>query len=615
LARRAKAALAALTLAIMLPPTAASAQPASITGLNREVFASLERAGNWLMSNQNPDGTFSVQMDHVTPGYQDALLLGCAAMMLLDTYRLTKNATYLEAAERTLDLLTEWQQGDGSWGSRTHYTVGGVYYPIAAFAKHELYTHSGRYTEPLRMAVDKLISSVGEWNPKVHYIFEVGEYAYALLLAWRATGEEDYADVAESWIDFLTSRSAFDHSWGAWNTLVSGVGPQGMWDAVLPTLPLLLVEDDDLLSLANESAQYALKRLSSDEPGAFVASAVVSGSEGALLDDVYTDTENAYTHFSGEFLLLATIVGLDDQAERTAEWLMSMQSREGGFYFRRSPNGSIDDRIFLWDSFWAFFGLYEFLCKRLVSVAEVKLYEAESAVGEVGASGADTSVAENLLNRARQALQEEDYVEALLLAEQINGTLVESLTALESIYVAENLLREADRAGINVTDLRNSLSAAKEAYLSGNYTLTMEIARAVTKTANISVTQLRDQAKAMVMGAVAAIERAKSMGSDVSKAQAYLAVAEEALSSGLFSEAIRMAAVAKDLAEAAAEGGASEEPQQSALKVVLPLAAAGGAAAGMGVILTRRRREKIADRSRREREDILDKYVVLVEEG
>ncbi len=601
---------------IMLPHTAVSAQPASVTGLNREIFVSLKRVGDWLVSHQNPDGTFSVQMDHVTPGYQDALLLGCAAIMLLDTYRLTKDATYLEAAERTLDLLAEWQQGDGSWGSRTHYTIGGVYYPIAAFAKHELYTHSGRYSEPLRMAVDKLISSVGEWNPKVHYIFEVGEYAYALLLAWRATGEEEYANVAENWIDFLTSRSAFDHGWGAWNTLVSGVGPQGMWDAALPTLPLLLVEDHDLLSLANESAHYALKKLSSGEPGAFVASAGVPESERALLDDVYTDTENAYTHFSGEFLLLATIVGLDDEAERTAEWLMSMQSPEGGFYFRKAPNGSIDDRVFLWDTFWAFFGLYEFLCKRLGDVAKDKLYEAESAVSEVKDRGADTSVAENLLNRARQALQEGDSVEALLLIEQINGTLVESLSALDNIYTAEDLLREADRAGINVTDLRNSLSAAKEAYFSGNYTLAMEIARAVSKTANISLTQLRDQAEAMVMEAVAAIERAKSIGSDVGKAQTYLDMAEEAFSSGLFSEAIRMAAVAKDLAEAAAESWSSEEPQQSVLRVALPLAAAGGAAAaGVAVILTRRRREEVVERPGREAEDILDKYVMLVEEG
>ncbi len=600
--------------ALMLTPTVLAAQPVELGDFDESIMQSLIRTGNWLLFHQNPDGTFSVSMDHVSPGYQDALLLGCAAIILLDTYRLTKEPAYLEAAERTLDLLVEWQQGDGSWGARTRYTVGGVYYPLAAFAKHEIYTKSGRYVEPLRLAAQKLISSVGEWQPKTQYVFEVGEYTYVLLLAWRATGEEDYRVVAERWIHFLSSRAAFDHSQGAWNTFISGIGPQGMWDAALPALPLLVIEDEALFPLANKSARWALKKLSAGEPGAFVAATEVPPHRRALVDAVYTDTANAYSHFSGEFLLLATILGLEEEAESTATWLMSMQAPSGGFYFRKHSDGSIDDRVFLWDSFWAFFGLYEYLMRRLEEVARLKLSAVEEEISLVASQGADTSVARELLDEAMTALGEEDYVEVLRLTDSINRSLSESLDAFIELGAAESILRKAERGGVNVTDLQSSLSIAKGAYIAGNYTQALELARAVFTAANLSLSELRRQAESAVLEAKAAVEQAASLGIDVSSAQSYLAMAEDALSVELFSEAIHMAAVARDLA-LASMASAPPPTQAGGLglgALAIPLAIAVGAAAvAISLALLRR---KPTPREVKPLEDILDKYVILVEE-
>ena len=600
--------------ALVLTPTALAAQPVELSDFDESIMQSLIKTGNWLLFHQNPDGSFSVSMDHVSPGYQDALLLGCAAIILLDTYRLTREPSYLEAAERTLDLLVEWQQGDGSWGARTHYTVGGVYYPLAAFAKHEIYTKSGRYVEPLHLAAQKLISSVGEWQPKIQYTFEVGEYTYVLLLAWRATGEEDYRVVAERWIYFLSSKAAFDHGQGAWNTLISGVGPQGMWDAALPALPLLVIEDEVLFSLANKSARWALKKLTAGEPGAFVAATEVPSHQRALVDAVYTDTTNAYPHFSGEFLLLATILGLKEEAESTAIWLMSMQAPSGGFYFRKHPDGSIDDRVFLWDSFWAFFGLYEYLMRRLREVARLKLSAVEEEISQVASQGADTSVARDLLGEALIALGEEDYVEVMRLADSINRSLSESLAAFIELGAAENILRRAENEGVNVTDLRSSLSTAKGAYLAGNYTQALELARAVFTAANLSLSELRRQAESAVLEAKAAVEQAASLGINVSSAQSYLAMAEDALSVNLFSEAIRMAAVARDLA-LASMGTAPPPTQAGGLSLgalAIPLAVAAGAAAvAVSLALLRR---KPTPKEVKPLEDILDKYVILVEE-
>lgn len=598
-------ALLAVTLILLAIPNSAG----TALGNAEDLLMSIVRVADWLVNNQNPDGTFNLKMSYRNGYYQDALILGCAAIVLLDAYHITDDTRYLEAANLTLTLLAEWQELEGDWSSRSHYAAGGVYYPIMAFAKFQIYTNNDVFMENMLRAADSLIRLAEEKSIRHYYVFEMGERSYALLLVWKATNITRYKGVARRWIRFL-EEEAFDHEAGAWNTRIDGKGPQGMWDAVLPALPLLASNYIVLRELANRSFFWALENLSSFEPGAYTPSS--PAGEISLSDEVYRDEVNAYPHFVAEFLILASILGREAEAREAAEWLLSMQAPDGGFYFRKRPDGSIEREEYVWDSFWVAFGLYTYLQMRMPEELGSLISLMTSEVQTAEFSGVDTTLCRYYLSMAQECLNLGKYLKALDYIQMANNTLASSRKTLETINEVESMISQAKMSGANVTEAENKLSQALEHYRSGDYEKGLELALEAEKIANLSLMEIKSEANRILNETRSLIDERAATGMNVTEAEILLEEAFRLFSQGNYSGAIEVAKMAQESAMAVSSAGEGN-------KMIVTIGGIIGVAAlsTLGVLVFRRREARKRELEMREFmekfEELLDKYVVLTE--
>jgi len=508
-----------------------------------DLICSMIGVADWLVENQNPGGTFNLKMSDTHEDYQDALILGCAAIVLLDAYKITGDIKYLEAANLTLSLLSSWQEADGEWTSHSRYAAGGAYYPIIAFSKFKIYTNSSAYMDTTLKAADSLIEDE-EGSVRYFYIFEMGERSYALLLVWKATNISRYKSVVDGWVSFL--QEAFNYKIGAWNTRVDGKGPQGMWDAVLPALPLLAYDYDKLRELANRSLCWATRNLKAFEAGAYIACS--PRGEISLSDQVYRDKVNAYTHFTAEFLILASILGKEAEAEEAASWLISMQAPDGGFYFRKSPDGSVDRREYVWDSFWAFFGLYTYLQAKLSKELRNMICEISLEMKDAGEKGANTSLCEHYISIAEEKFNSGEYFTALDYVKMANKTLRSSVKTFEAINKAKFLIYSSKRVGVNVTRAERKLSLALEAYKKGDFESGLELALEAEDIVNSNLMEMKSEANRILEETEELLGEARDLGVNITEADVLLEEALKLYSEGNYSGSIELAKRAQDSA-------------------------------------------------------------------
>ena len=581
-----------------------SAEPVSTK--TEDLLGALIKVADWLVANQNSDGTFNLKMNHLDPEYQDAFILGCAAIILLDTYQITGNARYLEAANLTLTLLSNWQDTDGDWSSHSRYISGGVYYPVVAFAKYQLYTNNNTFMDNIQKAAESLIRLKEKISPQ-SYVFEIGEGAYTLLLTWKVTNSSEYKEAADRLVSQLESKY-FDYKAGAWNTRVDGKGPQGMWDAVLPALPLLVHEYPKLRRLANRSFYWAFRNLRSFEAGAYITCS--PKGEVSLSDDIYRDTESVYSHFTAEFLVLASILG--KEAGETANWLISMQAPDGGFYFRKSPDGSIDRREFVWDSFWAFFGLYTYLQRKLSRELESMISELSSEIRDAEKKGANVSLPKNLLEIANRKLSSEELFSALSYIQKANKTLQASLEAFERINEVQALIVSIEGCGVNVTEAKHELSLALEAYSVGDFENSTKFAAEAEKLANLSIVRTKSEVERILKEVESFLEDAISAGANITKAEVLLKDAKRAYSEGNYTKALELAESAN---ESALEAISSAKSRKKEIFIGAIAATAVLSISVTAIIIWRRHTSKVYEREMKDfmekYENILDKIIVL----
>ncbi len=422
---------------------------------------SVLKSANWLLKNQEGNGEFKAPSARSVKE-NDPLILACASIVLLEAYKLSGEEVFLDGANKTLKLLRNWQNPDGSWSDRSVFLAGGTYYPIVSFAKYEIYTGKRSYRATLTKAVNYLINYAGERGEKQPYLFELAEYIYAVLLAWKATNNESYFKTAKKWISTLIN--GFNSRQGAWFTKKSvegvGWGPQGMWDAALPALIATVYEDDNLTKCLNTSIEWAYKHLLGFEKGAYKPSfleapLILSGKE-------LTDTVNVYPHFSAEFLILSSILS-DKRANETVEWLLSMQAPTGGFFYFKKPTGEIENETYIWDTFWVVQGLSIYLNEKCRREAYVKLKEAEEMVKEAE-KGTNVSQAEKYLIKALNAFKKMNYELSLNYSEAAIKEIEKSEEAYFLIKKAMLYLENTSAAGINTTTFREEIKKEKIKY-------------------------------------------------------------------------------------------------------------------------------------------------------
>ncbi|RLG53735.1 MAG: hypothetical protein DRO00_03140 [Thermoproteota archaeon] len=576
---------------------------------SEDALNSILKVADWLVANQNLDGTFNLEMSHMHSEYQDAMILGCAAIVLLETYQITEDYKYLKAANLTLTLLANWQEIDGDWSSHSRYAAGGVYYPIMAFAKFQIYTGSDFFMDNMIRAAESLIKLAEEKSVRYYYVFEMGERSYALLLVWKATNISRYKKIANKWVRFLVEE-AFDHKAGSWNTRIDGKGPQGMWDVVLPTLPLLVSNYVTLRELANLSFYWALENLSSFEPGAYVPAS--PRGEMVLSNDVYRDQTNAYPHFVAEFLILATVLGRDAEAREAVEWLISMQAPDGGFYFRKNPDGSIDKREYVWDSFWAFFGLHTYLQRKMPEELGSLISEMESQIQTAEAQGINTSIPRKYLMLAQESLNSEKYLKAMNCLQKANRTLKDSSEAFDTINEVKSLISSIKEKGANVSAAELKLGEAINAYNKGDYDACKELALNAENLANLSLLELKLEAFRVLEDVRAFLNETASTGLNLTEAEILFSEALKLYSEGNYTGAIELAKSARQMAIEALSLTEAKKTRFLAVGIIVS-----AIVSILSIVIWRRHEAKRKELEMKEFieefGDVLEKYVILLE--
>ena len=168
----------------------------------------------------------------------------------------------------------------------------------------------------------------------------------------------------------------------------------------------------------------------------------------------------------------------------------------------------------------------------------------QATVTRLRKEGIDTSLAENLLHRARMSLDEGRPVEALQLASQSEGELeradLQRRIAEGSIAAAEASLKRASSDGVISPLASEELSAAKLAFQSREYPPVLEHALLASDALGIAREGHR-RAKDAIGSAERQLKEATEVGADTTPVTTRLDQARHHLESGLYPDATRVA--------------------------------------------------------------------------
>jgi hypothetical protein len=170
--------------------------------------------------------------------------------------------------------------------------------------------------------------------------------------------------------------------------------------------------------------------------------------------------------------------------------------------------------------------------------------------------GSPTTVAENLLSRARQALEEGRAIEALTLAAQSEGEIerVELQTQLArgALQTVEAKLTEAERDGIRAAAAIDQLQKARQAFERTQFPAVFELALEATDQLAVAREQQRRTRDALD-GADRQVKEALELGADVDEVVQTLERARHRAQSGEYPAATQAAREAADMARWAVE--------------------------------------------------------------
>ena len=180
--------------------------------------------------------------------------------------------------------------------------------------------------------------------------------------------------------------------------------------------------------------------------------------------------------------------------------------------------------------------------------ARQEIYRVQEAIARVADTGANVGVPEEALNRARDALRENDHLRAIELAGESEAAAHETLRARQreiegSIPLTAAMVKEARNVGADVTEADRWLEKARVAVTDKDYVLAAELVKRAERAAMQSqhhqiekAMELRrrqvEKAEAIVEEAQPLVDEAYGFGLDVIEARTLLRQARDVLSKG-----------------------------------------------------------------------------------
>ncbi len=188
-------------------------------------------------------------------------------------------------------------------------------------------------------------------------------------------------------------------------------------------------------------------------------------------------------------------------------------------------------------------------------VAKV-LANLQGMVVHVRQDGSQTTIAENLLTRARQALEEGRAIEALTLAAQSEGEIerveLQTQVARAALETVERKLAEAEHDGVRAPTATAHVAKAKHAYQQKQYPNVFELALEAADQLGLAREQQRRTRDALD-AADRQVKEALELGAEIDEVLATLEKARKLAQSGEYPNATHTAREAADMARWAVE--------------------------------------------------------------
>lgn len=351
------------------------------------------RNADWFNSRQTEEGYIDADGDEFYGVRGDATLIGHSVTVRLYANRLTGDARYLESAHHSLEWLARRQDAEGGWKHHAAFTLDGAQCVFEAFNSYRQFTGDRRFDETLVRAADRMVrGTIGEdGRLKLPNIIEIGEYAHFAMLAYKTTGEMRFRRASEAIAAHIMSN--FDENEGFWYPfdrnrrgthgelmILSAVRPvlraatravplrgrlaARLADHMLPIVAapphpqyaMSLMDSELLIDTLDGSCEFpelrrqtgsavawAIEHCRGPFPGTLCESRPTARREQVYPLAVLNDTTMAATWPTT--CLLIAYCGLNDplfrdRAQQIADWLISVQDREGGFFNFQKPDGT-----------------------------------------------------------------------------------------------------------------------------------------------------------------------------------------------------------------------------------------------------------------------------------
>jgi hypothetical protein len=339
----------------------------------------------WFVDREDRKGFIAVPADEYYGVTGDASLVGHAMSVRTRAWVLTGDVRFRESALRSARWLAERQDERGGWHQQAGYALDAAQCVFEGFCTFERLTGDRQFHNVLVKAADRMLSGTvkPDGTLEIGNLIECGEYAHFGFLAWKQTGLARHRAGAEAILRAITDN--FDEHQGYWNTAVEPeINPvlavlkpylnpvlrasvarldlKGKTVAIIsehllplvmrgrgPQYSLGMMDAESLLDTLDGSLEFPRLREQTRRAIVWVESHCRGPVDGSLVESrkvpadlaVYplpaiNDAENASLWPTAAYLL--ALAGMNERhtygerMRRTADWIVSMQDIDGGFW-------------------------------------------------------------------------------------------------------------------------------------------------------------------------------------------------------------------------------------------------------------------------------------------
>ena len=351
--------------------------------------SAIVRNADWFVSRQKAEGYIDADGDEFYGIRGDATLVGHSVTVRMYAHAITGETRYLESARRSLEWLAARQDGDGGWRKHAAFTLDGAQCVFEGFNTYQRMSGDRRFQTTLERAADRMLRGTIAPDGRLILanVIEIGEYAHFAMLAAKTTSQQRYRTAAKTIVEHICRN--FDDGEGYWCPYDRGQPAPSLRPLLRPVLRattralpmrgrLMARLADHLLAYvaAPPRPQYSMSLMDSEAlldtldgscafprlreqtvraidwakqhcagpfRGSLVESKPTPRAEQVYPVEILNDTTTAAL-WPSTCLLLA-YCGLDDpsyrdDAQATADWILTTQDDTGAFRNFQKPDGS-----------------------------------------------------------------------------------------------------------------------------------------------------------------------------------------------------------------------------------------------------------------------------------